>query len=151
MKEVFISPRRCLQSRFSLPHRGSTEVLNDRGKTARLKLARWGGWGEGQRWLVVKATCTVPLPREAKPGFPGKEVLLEAKAWVRTLFPQYILLGGCGSLHLHRAATFWICVGFNHSLYHITEIVEGKDSDSLGPTGLKLHSVQLRAARHVSK
>lgn len=58
----------------------------------------------------------------------------------------------CGSLqHLHRVATFWIYVGFNHSLHHITEIVEGKDSDSLGPTGLKLHSVQLRAAKHVFK
>lgn len=30
-------------------------------------------------------TCPVPLPGETQPGFPGKEVLLEAKAWVRAL------------------------------------------------------------------
>lgn len=98
-------------------------------------------------------TCIMPLPGEAEPGFPGKEVLLEAKAWVRALyFPSTFFWELCGSLqHLHRAASFRIYVGINHSPYHLTEILEGKDADSLGPRGLKLHSAQLRAVGRVSK
>lgn len=43
------------------------------------------GWGQGQRRLQVVTTCPAPLPGETEPGFPGKEVLLEDKAWVRAL------------------------------------------------------------------